>query len=218
MKCISCGADIAAGDKSCQFCGATAPPPKMADSTAEKLQRVMKSTAYQQKDSPERLSRLPKFPAFMRVVPIIVLGVFVAVSCFILIMMLGVAGVLGFAGGVRMGGGVALAPLAMTICPISFIALGVFLILQTTKRMRKFEEAPILSRAAIITGKRTQVSGGSGDSSASTHYFITAEFDDGSRSEFQAMTATLYGKVAENDTGVLFTRDMIAVDFDRVAV
>ena len=32
------------------------------------------------------------------------------------------------------------------------------------------------------------------------------------------MSSALYGRVAERDAGVLFTRASIALDFDRVAV
>ncbi len=76
----------------------------------------------------------------------------------------------------------------------------------------------MLARPAVIVAKRMAVSGGSGDSSASTSYYLTAEFEDGTREEYQPMTPALYGRVAEDDAGVLFTRSSLALDFDRVVV
>ena len=68
----------------------------------------------------------------------------------------------------------------------------------------------------IIAGKRTAVSGGGKNSSATTSYFVTAEFQDGRREEFATLTPQVYSKVAEEDAGVLFLRDQYALDFDRV--
>ena len=64
--------------------------------------------------------------------------------------------------------------------------------------------------------KRTAVSGGSGNTSATTSYHLTAEFEDGNRAEFQPIHAELYGRLVEGDAGVLFSRAWVALDFDRV--
>ncbi|MCX7426948.1 MAG: DUF2500 family protein [Planctomycetia bacterium] len=83
--------------------------------------------------------------------------------------------------------------------------------------VREFQSAPVLAQAAIVVGKRTCLSGGSGNSSATTSYHLTAEFEDGARAEFQATRPDLYGCVSEGDAGVLFSRASVALDFDRVA-
>lgn len=53
-----------------------------------------------------------------------------------------------------------------------------------------------------IVSKRTRVSGGSGDFSASTSYYLTFEFTDRSRLEFH-VSAEEYGLLVEGDSGML---------------
>jgi hypothetical protein len=140
---------------------------------------------------------------------------FILIPLVAVVMMLTVAG--GFAAmSGSFGRGFSLIPCVAVICPLAFVGLGVALGVTFFKKMRHYEESPVVARAALIVSKRLSVSGGSGDSSASTSYFVTAEFEDGSREEFQAMTPQLYGRLAERDAGVLFTRATLAVDFDRV--
>ncbi|WJH35177.1 DUF2500 domain-containing protein [Paenibacillus sp. CC-CFT747] len=55
--------------------------------------------------------------------------------------------------------------------------------------------------ARVVT-KRTQVYGGSGDTSASTDYYVTFELPDRSRLEMKLRGAE-YGLLAEGDTGTL---------------
>ncbi|MFD2612848.1 DUF2500 domain-containing protein [Paenibacillus gansuensis] len=62
--------------------------------------------------------------------------------------------------------------------------------------------SPILNIEAKIISKRYEVWGGSGDSSASTSYFVTFEQTDGTRTEF-AVANTEYGLLAEGDIGTL---------------
>jgi hypothetical protein len=210
---------VPSGETTCQFCGSTAPP-LSAPSRSDVFARVKSSPEYQRRTSPERQAALPKYPAIAKVLPAVVIVMFIGGSAFMAVMMLVVGGVFGVAGarlGGPMGGGLSLAPLLMALCPMAFVALGVFIFLHLRKKMREFQQAPILADAALIVGKRTQVSGGSGDSSATTRYFVTVEREDGSRTEFLAMTPDLYSRVAEEDAGVLFTRSTLALDFDRVA-
>jgi hypothetical protein len=161
------------------------------------------------------LAALPRLPAIAKIIPLFVAGAFILASVFGLLITLSVAG--GFAAfGGSFGGGMSLIPLAMAICPLAFIGLGIAIGVMFFKKMRHFDESPVVARAVLITSKRMSVTGGSGDSSASTDYFVTAEFEDGSREEFQAMTPQFYGRLAERDAGVLFTRATLALDFDRV--
>jgi len=104
----------------------------------------------------------------------------------------------------------------MAVVPIGFVVLGFFLMTKILRQTKDFKEAGVEAEAAIIVGKRTQVSGGGKNSSASTSYFVTAEFEDGRRKEYHLMTPTLYGEVSDDDAGVLFVRNKFALDFDRV--
>jgi len=53
-----------------------------------------------------------------------------------------------------------------------------------------------------VVDKRTEVSGGSGDSSASTNYFITFEFEDSTRKEMH-VRGNYYGLTTVGDQGEL---------------
>ena len=62
--------------------------------------------------------------------------------------------------------------------------------------------SPVETLTARVTGKRTSVSGGHGDSSASTWYHATFELPDGRRDEL-AISAKDYAQLAEGDRGQL---------------
>lgn len=63
--------------------------------------------------------------------------------------------------------------------------------------------SPRLTFPARVVAKRTHVSGGSGNSSASTRYYITFErIEDGARQEFRVDTKA-YSSLAEGDHGDL---------------
>ncbi|BAZ15983.1 hypothetical protein NIES4071_78560 [Calothrix sp. NIES-4071] len=73
---------------------------------------------------------------------------------------------------------------------------------------------PIINREAKVVSKRQHVSGGGGDSSTSTSYYITFEFADGSREEF-ALSAREYGLIAEGDKGTLHSQGTWYKNFKR---
>lgn len=155
------------------------------------------------------------------VAPVVFFVVFIAISGFIAFAALGMAGIfgaVGFSHAGPLGGGIAIVPAFMALVPVGFVVLGVFGILKHSKTMSDFQGASTISYAAMIAGKRAQVSGGGKNSSASTSYFITAEFEDGRRNEFAVMTPGLYGKVTQGDAGILFVRGKYALDFDRIVV
>jgi hypothetical protein len=60
----------------------------------------------------------------------------------------------------------------------------------------------IVTRAVTVVDKRTKVWGGSGDSSANTHYYVTFELDDQSRIELQ-VRADKFGLMVSGDHGEL---------------
>ena len=160
-------------------------------------------------------------PMVATVAPIIFFVVFIAISAVIAVMALGMAGIfgaVGFSHAGHFGSGIAIVPAFMALMPAGFVVLGIFMITKHRKTLNAYQNAPTRSHAVIITAKRTQLYGGGNDSSASTRYFLTAQFENGRREEFSVMTPRLYGKVAEGDAGILFVRSSYALDFDRVAM
>jgi len=218
MECTSCGADVPPSGVQCEFCGSTVAPAKEA-ARADIFARIKRSDAYAQRDSPQRLAELPKLPAFVKNMMYVVPVAFTVLSFIFMVGMWTVAGVFRFKGaalGDGFEGEISLVLLLMSVVPAAFVVFGLLFLRSIGRRFREFQQAPTLARPAVIVGKRTQVSGGSGDSSASTAYFLTAEFEDGSRKEFPVFNPGLYGRLAEDDAGVLFTRGPAALDMDRV--
>ena len=60
----------------------------------------------------------------------------------------------------------------------------------------------VVTRAVTVVDKRTEVWGGSGDSSANTNYYMTFEMDDQSRIELP-VRADKYGLMVVGDQGEL---------------
>ena len=206
MKCSCCGADLSPEKPNCEYCGSSADLPRVPPGCAL-FERIKLSPQYQRRETPERHAALPKQPALATVIPILFFMIFIGAS----LLMAAMSAVM--AREVESP-----IPLIMALLPLSFAVLGVCLAVQFARKRHQFGEAPVLAQAAVLVAKRTAISGGSGDSSASTAYFLTAEFEDGRREEFQAMTPDVYGRFAERDAGVLFTRGSFALDFDRVAL
>ncbi|WP_353617143.1 DUF2500 domain-containing protein [Bacillus sp. E(2018)] len=73
---------------------------------------------------------------------------------------------------------------------------------------------PVLSVAAEMVTKRSKVSGGSNDSSASTWYFVTFEVESGDRMEFH-VKAQEYGMLVEGDRGTLTFQGTRYLGFER---
>jgi hypothetical protein len=77
---------------------------------------------------------------------------------------------------------------------------------------------PVQTLRARVATKRLQVSGGSGDSSASTWYYATFEnLETGDRQEFQ-VNGTLYSGIADGDTGRLTHQGTRFKGFERERV
>lgn len=74
-----------------------------------------------------------------------------------------------------------------------------------------FSTAQEVSRRAVVVAKRMEVTGGE---NASTHYYATFEFEDGSREEL-CLNGRSYGILAEGDRGTLVSRGRAFVSFDR---
>ncbi len=226
MRCESCGADLPRGKSVCEFCGSTCDRVLPAAAAAQLVgvgvyDRIKASQAWSDRDLPERSRRHAPMPAAATIGPLVFLVIFIAMSGFMVFFALGMSGLLGLAGfglGGPLGASISLMPAFMALVPIGFVVLGVFMIQKHWKIMSGYRAAPTEACAAVITGKRMEVSGGGGHSSASTCYFVTAELEDGRREEFSVMAPEVYGRIREGDAGVLFVRSRFALDFDRVAV
>ncbi|MBB6671622.1 DUF2500 domain-containing protein [Cohnella nanjingensis] len=97
---------------------------------------------------------------------------------------------------------------AVVICGFAFaIVKG----LSTWTRNNASE---LISRPARVVAKRTNVWGGSGESSSSTSYYVTFEAEDGSRAEL-AVNGKTYGMLAEGDVGQLTHQGTRYKGFDR---
>lgn len=101
---------------------------------------------------------------------------------------------------------------------IFLIVIGTFLYIIIRGLITYFRNnaAERMTETARILTKRTNVSGGSGNSSAHTTYYITFEFDDGRRSEFE-VRAEEYGLLVEGDEGRLTYQGTRYLGFERMA-
>jgi hypothetical protein len=85
--------------------------------------------------------------------------------------------------------------------------LGIFVVIKSiygsVKEKQYNDSQPILTKDVKISGKRSSVSGGSGESSVSTSYYATFEFlENKERLEF-SIPSKDYGLIAEDDLGKL---------------
>lgn len=100
------------------------------------------------------------------------------------------------------------------LIPLGIIAVWCFLIFMFVKTASKKladKRAPEEQANGTVASKRVEVSGGE---HTSTSYYVTVEFEDGSRREFSASGA-LYGILAEGDTGIATTKGSTIVGFAR---
>ena len=90
----------------------------------------------------------------------------------------------------------------------------IFTIIKNLSQWNKNNNSPKLSVPAQIVTKRVNTSGGSGDRSASTFYYITFQFDSGDRLELP-ISGQEYGMLAEDDIGVLTFQGTRYYSFER---
>ena len=218
MMCKSCGADNPSEATICLYCQSQLPVTG-SSSRMKILARIKASDAYARRNSPERHAQLPKVGALQKAMTIGFFVVFIGFSAMMCVVAFGVAGVLNFVGPRGSEGFVmTLLPVLFAVVPAAFVALGIFMLTKTRQQMNAMESDPIQAHAVVIVDKRTQVTGGTGDHSTRTHYFVSCERDEGCREEYQVWDGHLFGRITAGDTGVLFVRAGYALDFDRVTV
>ncbi len=216
MRCPSCGADNPTDSVKCAFCQSQLPAASASDKKSI-FSRVKRSDIYSRRNAPERHARLPKLGTIQKAFLSAFFLVFIAVSVVMCLMTLGMAGVFGFLGSRSNGFGAAmgLLPLLFAVVPIAFVAIGFFMLRKTRTKISTLENDPVQADAVVVVDKRTEVTGGTGNST-STHYFVTCEAEDGRRQEYQIWDGSLYGRVSVGDAGVLFVRAGYGLDFDRL--
>ncbi|SDN41020.1 Protein of unknown function [Psychrobacillus sp. OK028] len=106
------------------------------------------------------------------------------------------------------------APIFISAVFIIVFGFIIFAIISGLKQWNKNNNSPKLSVPAQVVTKRTNTSGGAGDSRASTSYYVTFQFDSGDRLELQ-LSGTEYGMLAEDDLGLLTFQGTRFHSFER---
>ena len=104
------------------------------------------------------------------------------------------------------------------ISAIFCIVIGaiIFAIIKGIMEWTNNNNSPIVTIPARVAGRRTKVSGGSGDSSSRTSYYITFENEEtGERRELNVNGRT-YGLIAEQDRGMLTYQGTRYKSFERL--
>ena len=126
-----------------------------------------------------------------------------------------VFGGIGLSVGLPFAATIILAPFALI--PLLFTAIGGWVLYDALRRRTRFMNARLLRVPALVVGERTKVTGGGRNSSATTTYFVTLQYDDGERHELRTKGAVI-GEVTDGDIGYAFVRDIYLLDFARLNV
>ncbi|MCC9605748.1 DUF2500 family protein [Blastopirellula sp. JC732] len=230
MKCTSCGADSPAEARFCHYCGGQFElPMPQRQSRAEIFARIKASPQFLEGQTPERIAKVPKpstaSKTLFNVFSYLLVGK-IAMAIVVPIGFVLLFGFIMFAGsslspssalpiGLLLVGGLILFMLfvSMTL-GIVVRSFGNHVFSAIFKKQEELEKAPVEVQPAIAIAKRTHVWG----ESARTQYFVTFELEDGQRKEYALWYDTMYGRIAEQDAGVLFSRADYAADFDLVTV
>lgn len=97
---------------------------------------------------------------------------------------------------------------------LAVIGFFVYIIIKLASEKARNDASPVETRSAVVTAKRTKVSGGAGDAGVSTTYYVTFESEGGGRREFR-VRGDAYGALAEGDRGVLSYQGTRYLGFDR---
>lgn len=106
-------------------------------------------------------------------------------------------------------------PIFFGLIFIIVISFFIFIIVKGISQWNTNNNSPKLTVPAEVVTKRTETSGGSGDSSASTWYYATFQVESGDRMELP-MKGSEYGMLAEGDLGMLTFQGTRYLEFKRV--
>ncbi|TXK83912.1 DUF2500 domain-containing protein [Paenibacillus sp. N3.4] len=102
-----------------------------------------------------------------------------------------------------------------TIIFLFIIGFILFMIIKGLITWSSNNASPIQSRNCKVVTKRMKVSGGSGESSSSSSYYITFEFEDRSRLELR-VSNDQFGYIVEGDEGTLTNQGTRFKQFNRI--
>lgn len=102
----------------------------------------------------------------------------------------------------------------VVIVPIIIIGVFVFILIKGLGEWSSNNQSAILTVPAKVVTKRSRTSGGAGDSSASTSYYVTFQMDSGDRMELK-VNGKEYGMLAEEDLGTLTFQGTRYQGFER---
>jgi hypothetical protein len=106
-------------------------------------------------------------------------------------------------------------PLFFKLFALLILGIFVFIIYKSVRSWMSNNASPLIKASSKAVTKRTEVWGGSGESSAHTSYYVTFEFEDGGRLELQVRDQD-YGLIVEGDRGELLYQGTRFKSFDRV--
>jgi hypothetical protein len=205
-KCGGCGARVTKDEaRFCDYCGAElprlAPEPPRERSGSERFEDAFAALA----EHPEYERLLAFTPSTSKVTMGYgcgaAFGVLFAVVSLVIM------------GGFQKAG----APFPFSMFPFLFVGIGIFVVVFSLSRAAKFSKAPLGRRRARIAGERTRVSGGGENSSASTSYYVTLEYESGRREEFST-SGKVVGEVSEGDMGIAYLKGGHLLAFERLRV
>ncbi|MDT3425620.1 hypothetical protein J2Z22_001139 [Paenibacillus forsythiae] len=107
-------------------------------------------------------------------------------------------------------------PVFFKIFILLFLSVLIFGIAKGIKQWMANNESELLTVSCTAVSKRFRVSGGSGDSSASTDYYVTFETLNGDRVELK-VPDRFYGLIVEGDRGELTYQGTRFKGFERVS-
>jgi len=111
-------------------------------------------------------------------------------------------------------GGFGFVSIFITIIFIMVFGTFIFVAIKGISTWSKNNQSPVLTVPAEVVAKRSKTSGGSGDSSASTRYFVTFQVQSGDRLEL-GVRGSEFGMLAEEDLGMLTFQGTRYKGFER---
>lgn len=94
------------------------------------------------------------------------------------------------------------------------IGTFIFVAIKGISQWSKNNQSPVLTVPAEVVTKRTEITGGHGDSSASTWYYVTFQVQSGDRMEL-GVDDSEFGLLAEEDLGMLTFQGTRFKGFER---
>ena len=99
---------------------------------------------------------------------------------------------------------------------VSIFVVGgfIFMAIKGISTWSKDNQSPVLTVPDEVVAKRSKTSGGSGNSSASTRYYVTFQVQSGDRIEL-GVNGSEFGMLAEDDLGMLTFQGTRYKGFER---